>query len=129
MHSIERTFFVTVVSFLMGLSFQIVDANAQLGTHVIDVPSDPNATYTIIQKNKTNGIAFIQTNRKGSSGISYSSRLINCRQDTFKYLATEDDANLFMEKHNNALETLDESNMGKLTNGSISYYVAVEACK
>ena len=88
----------------------------------LKVPSDPKAKYYVLEKSGAGTDRVILTKRVGPSGTSYSRRLYNCSNSTFKYLADAD-----------TLEGLKKAKpdpkMGPLVEGSISYYVGLEACK
>ncbi|MGB4106633.1 MAG: hypothetical protein WBK55_02425 [Alphaproteobacteria bacterium] len=86
------------------------------------VPSDSKASYEALSVKKLdNNQVKIVTKRIGSSGESYSKRLVDCNSMTFKYLGDGD--------------TLDEMeaskpspNMSELVSGSISDVVSRYAC-
>jgi len=97
----------------------------------IFIPSDSNAKYVGIQNKRSGDLAILQTIRQGSSGVSFSTRLINCKNSTFKYLVDiegKENMHLFMEKNNIAMQSLNEYNMKPVTHGSISYYMYKYAC-
>ena len=91
------------------------------GKHLA-VPSDPNADFYVLDKAKRGSMSVIITKRVGSSGTSYSSRLYNCQDNTVKYLGTGETRQA-MEQSN------PDPNMSPIAEGSIAYYVGVEACK
>lgn len=88
----------------------------------LNIPSDPKAQYFILEKGGKGTNRTIVTKRVGSSGISYSKRLYNCANDTVKYLGT-----------GSSIEEMSTSkadpSMGPIVQGSIAYYVGLEACK
>lgn len=86
------------------------------------IPSDPNAKYYVIDKAKENGNAVIITQRIGSSGVSYSSRLYDCANGAVKYLGTGA-TRAAMEA------SAPDPSMGPITSGSIADYVGQEACQ
>ena len=88
----------------------------------LSVPSDPGAHYYVVDKARQDGNAVIITQRIGSSGVSYSSRLYDCVHGTAKYLGMGD-TRAAMEA------SKPEPAMWQLTSGSISYYVGLEACR
>ena len=97
----------------------------------ISVPSDSSAKYVEIQNKRSGDLAILQTIRQGRSGTSFSTRLINCKTSSFKYLVDIDgkeNMKLFMDKNNIAMQSLNENNMKSLTHGSISYYMYKHAC-
>ena len=84
------------------------------------VPSDSNAIYTIISAKKVGkGRAQIVTRREGPSGVSFSERLVDCKNSRFKYTAEGDSLNAMKKK---------QEDMGPLVEGSISYYISAYAC-
>ncbi|WP_020395359.1 hypothetical protein [Thiolinea disciformis] len=91
-------------------------------TQPLAVPSDPNASFYVLDKAKKGEDSVIITKRVGISGISYSSRLYDCAAGTFKYLGTGE-TRAAME------QSQPDPNMTALTAGSIAYYVGLEACK
>lgn len=53
----------------------------------IDVPSDANAAYSVVDiSTKVNGRVTITTNRRGSSGQTFSRRECDCGANKFRYL-------------------------------------------
>ena len=97
----------------------------------IFVPSDSSAQYVEIQNKRSSDLAILQTIRQGRNGVSFSTRLINCKTSTFKYLVDIDgkeNMQLFMDKNNIAMQSLNENNMKSLTHGSVSYYMYKHAC-
>ena len=100
----------------------IVSASALAAEMPLSVPSDAKAQYFILEKGGSGSQRTIVTKRVGSSGTSYSKRLYNCADDTVKYLGTGDSLNA-MSKSN------PDPNMAPIVQGSIAYYVGLEACK
>ena len=88
----------------------------------IKVPSDPKAKYYALEKSGKGAERVILTKRVGPSGTSYSKRLYNCANNTFKYLADADTLD-------GLVKSKPEPRMSELVEGSISYYVGREACK
>jgi len=88
----------------------------------LSVPSDSKAQFFVLEKGGTGAQRTIVTKRVGSSGTSYSKRLYNCTDSTVKYLGTGDSLDAM------AASSADP-NMGPIVQGSIAYYVGVEACK
>lgn len=89
---------------------------------LLPIPSDPNAKYYVIDKAKKHGNAVIITQRIGSSGVSYSSRLYDCANGTAKYLGTGE-TRAAMEA-----STPDQA-MQPIKPNSIVDYVGREACR
>jgi hypothetical protein len=107
--------------------FAVVAALIPVGTYaladeIIPVPSDPDATYTFIGGERLpHRQVTVTTKRNGASGASYATRLVDCKQGTFKYLA---EGNTLEELK----QTTSASEMNPLEQGSISYYVSIYAC-
>lgn len=116
-----------IVGFMLILPFM-----ALAGFDILYVPTDAKAKYTVIQNKKIGNLALLQTIRKSSYGVSFSTRLFNCSNATFKYLVDvegKQNMNIFLEKNNEAMKSLNESNMTILVPGSISHYAYKYACK
>lgn len=120
---------VITAGFLGIICTPFLATHACAKPNILPVPADPDGTYIVIQKAKNKDMAIIQMIRKGTFGTTYTSRLIDCKKSTFKYLASEDNAELFVEKHKKAMEALYANDMETLMYESVSYYVAEEACK
>ena len=88
----------------------------------LSVPTDPKAQYSVLERDTKGKERKITTKRVGPSGTSYSQRLVNCSAGTFKYLG--DGETLAAMKASKP-----DANMSPTTQGSISYYVATEACQ
>jgi hypothetical protein len=90
--------------------------------YLLSVPSDSKAEFFVLHKGGGGTQRTILTKRVGPSGVSYSERLFNCANNTGKYLGT-----------GNSLTEMAASkadpNMGSIVNGSIAYYIGLEACK
>lgn len=86
------------------------------------VPSDAKAKFYILEKGGSGSERTIVTKRVGPSGTGYSKRLYNCNDKTVKYLGTGD-----------SLEEMGKSNpdpkVSPIVQGSIAFYVGLEACK
>lgn len=88
----------------------------------LSVPSDSKAEFFVLHKGGSGTQRTILTKRVGPSGVSYSERLFNCANNTAKYLGTGDSlAEMAASKA--------DPNMGLIVNGSIAYYIGLEACK
>ncbi len=86
------------------------------------VPSDSKAQFFVLEKGGSGDQRSIITKRVGSSGISYSERLYNCTDNTVKYLGSGDSLAAMAASRA-------DTNMGPIVQGSIAYYVGIEACK
>ena len=86
------------------------------------VPSDPKAEFYVLEKGGNGDERTIVTKRIGSSGTTYSKRLYNCEDNTVKYIGTGDSLDAM------ARSTADPS-MGPIQQGSIAYYVGLQACE
>jgi len=104
------------------LSFIAAPAVAQAAELKLHIPSDPKASYTILERSRSGDEAIIVTKRVGSSGESFSKRLYNCSNNTVKYIGTGD-----------TIESMNASKpdpkMAPIFDKSIAYYVGKEACK
>ena len=88
----------------------------------LNIPSDSKAQFFVLEKGGNGVRRTIVTKRIGSSGTSYSKRLYNCSNNTVKYLGTGDSlAEMAASKP--------DPNMAPIVEGSIAYYVGIEACK
>lgn len=104
---------------LVGL---FISVSAHAAETPLSVPSDPKAQFFVLEKGGNGVERTIVTKRVGSSGTGYSKRLYNCTNSTVKYLGSGDSlAAMAASKA--------DPNMGPIVNGSIAYYVGVEACK
>ena len=94
------------------------------GTPIV-INSD-TAKYFVLEKNmkvKNNkNLRSIVTKRVGSSGVSYSKRLYDCKNNTVKYLGSGDT----IEQMNKSKEDV---KMSPIVNGSIAYEVGLIICK
>ena len=90
----------------------------------LSVPTDPNARYVVlaVEKAPNKEEVYITTQRDGKSGTSYAKRLVNCTQQTFRYVG---DADTLTELKSQNLK----GKMGELVEGSISWYASQYACK
>ncbi len=83
------------------------------------------AKYFVLEKNmKVNNnknLRSIVTKRVGSSGVSYSKRLYDCKNNTVKYLGTGDS----IDAMNKSKEDV---NMSSVVAGSIAYEVGLIIC-
>lgn len=85
------------------------------------VPSDAKANFYVLEKGGQGNERTIVTKRAGPSGISYSKRLYNCADHTVKYLGTGDSLAAM------AVSAADPA-MVPIVEGSIAYYVGLQAC-
>lgn len=108
---------------LTGLLLLVASAKSIAATP-LSVPSDPSARYTVLAVDRApvKDEVYITTQREGKSGTSFARRLVNCSKQTFRYTG---DADTIQEMKSQNLP----GNMGRLTNGSISWYVSQHACK
>ncbi|HSI45113.1 MAG TPA: hypothetical protein VK950_02960 [Methylophilus sp.] len=100
----------------------LISASAYAVEKPLGVPSDPKAQFFVLEKGGNGSERTIVTKRVGSSGTSYSKRLYNCKNSTVKYLGTGDSLTEMTSSRA-------DQNMGPIVEGSIAYYVGVEACK
>jgi hypothetical protein len=83
--------------------------------HQLPIPSDPKATYFVLEKGGTKNNPTLMTKRVGPSGTSYSQRLFDCNAGTVKYLSTGDTT----EDMKNSKP---DPKMAPLVEGSIAWY-------
>lgn len=88
----------------------------------LSVPSDSNAQFFVLEKGGSGNQRTIVTKRVGSSGTSYSKRLYNCTDNTVKYIGSGDSLSAMAASRA-------DPNMGPIVQGSIAYYVGIEACQ
>ena len=100
----------------------VISVSAFAAEKPIVVPSDPKAQFFVLEKGGSGPERTIVTKRVGSSGTSYSKRLYNCKNSTVKYLGTGDSLTEMASSRA-------DQNMGSIVEGSIAYFVGVEACK
>ncbi|MGC0858433.1 hypothetical protein WKG86_05425 [Pantoea agglomerans] len=98
-----------------------VTAGASKPPYKLHVPSDPNATYTILDVGSKGNLATIVTKREGKSGTTYSQRAYDCSAQKVMYLGSG--------------ETLEQMKASKpddhisdIFEGSIADYIGKEAC-
>lgn len=103
----------------------IANSTCALTSDLIDVPSDPGVTYTLIRLEGKKPNPIITTRRDGPSGTSFSKRLYDCDKNTFKYLSTGDTTE---EMDASAIRRKNDK-MTPLTPQSISTYIGEFACK
>jgi len=84
----------------------------------ITISSDSNAQYFILE----NANQTITTKRIGSSGITYSKRLYDCKNRTVKYLGTGDTKEAMGQ-------STPDSKMGSISSGSIADELSLQVCK
>lgn len=96
-------------------------AEASKPPYTLHVPSDPNATFTVLAIGSKGDLATIITKRDGKSGTTYSQRAYDCRAKRVMYLGSGD-----------SLEEMRSSkpdeHLSPIVDGSIADYVGNEAC-
>ena len=111
-----------IMKFRIVLIGLFVATSALATESTLNVPSDSKAQFFVLEKDGKGAQRTIVTKRVGSSGTSFSKRLYNCNDNTVKYLGTGDSlASMATSKA--------DPNMASIVQGSIAYYVGVEACK
>ena len=108
--------------------FTILSINVFADTNNDGTPITINSDigkYFVLEKNmKVNNnknLRSIVTKRVGSSGVSYSKRLYDCKNNTVKYLGTGDS----IDAMNKSKEDV---NMSSVVAGSIAYEVGLIIC-
>jgi len=110
-------------SFFIGISTAIALSGTAMAETRISVPTDAKASYFILSKAKlANGNLQVVSRRVGPSGTSYSRREINCQRMTFRYTGEGDTLRELDQPYNKGA-------MGPLTEGSISTYISMAACR
>jgi hypothetical protein len=104
---------------ILGL---VISASALAAEIPLSVPSDPKARFFVLEKGGKGAERTIVTKRVGPSGTSYSKRLYNCTNSTVKYLGSGDSLGEMASSRA-------DRNMAPIVQGSIAYFVGVEACK
>lgn len=107
---------------LLLLSFTMLSFSALAGANQIQVPTDSNATYTLLEKGSQGSLRTITTKREGPSGVSFSQRIYDCDLSEVKYLGSGDT----LEEMQNSQP---DPNMAPIVSESIAYYLGKEACK
>lgn len=107
--------------FLCMACLAVVPASIAASTPLV-VPTDPKATYTVLEVAGSYPHRTIVTKRVGASGTSYSKRLYNCTNSTVKYLGSGDTlADMARSKA--------DPHMAPIVPRSIADYVGKRACK
>ncbi len=109
-----RNFLIAAIM-LTAAAFSLAQEKA------ISVPSDTKATYVMLEIGGKWPERTIVTKRMGSSGTSYSKRLYDCSNATFKYLGTG-------ETMAEMANSKPDSKMSPIVSGSIADYVGRQAC-
>ena len=110
------------------MKFYIVLLSLTLSTNTlaaelkIDVPAEPNTKFFLVQKAGERTARTMITKHVGPSGTSYSKRLYDCDNSTYKHLGSGSSSTQIDESR-------PEKNMRQVTQGSINYYLGNEACK
>jgi hypothetical protein len=87
----------------------------------VDVPSDPKATYYVLERTGDNDHPVETTKRVGPSGDGYARREFDCQNRTWRYLAEGDT----MEE---LAASKKSDQMGPLVDGSIADVMWHHAC-
>ncbi|MDU5747883.1 MAG: hypothetical protein E6Z79_01120 [Haemophilus parainfluenzae] len=97
-------------------------AGASSAPYNLYVPSDANATYTVIDKGSKGELKTIITKREGKAGITYSQRAYDCEMRQVMYLGSgETIEQMRSSKADERLSPINEK--------SIAWYVGQEACQ
>ncbi|WP_095922482.1 hypothetical protein [Rahnella victoriana] len=105
--------------FLCLLGFSV---GASSAPHNLQIPSDPNATYTVIDTGKQGDLVTITTKREGKSGVSFSKRAYDCGLWQVMYLGTG-------ESLEEMKSSKPDDHLSPIFEGSIADYVGAAACK
>ncbi|MCB0411226.1 MAG: hypothetical protein KDD22_01790 [Bdellovibrionales bacterium] len=108
-----------IFEILLSIGMACSVANAG---EMIKIPTDPNATYEVLEKGGSKQKPTLKTKRVGSSGASYAIRIFDCAAQTSKYLAD-----------GSTLEALAKSkpskSMSPIMKDSIAWYQYKYVCK
>ncbi|MCG7388292.1 hypothetical protein [Pantoea sp. ACRSB] len=85
------------------------------------VPSDLNATYTVLEIGTKGNLATIITKRDGKSGTTYSQRAYDCSAKKVMYLGSGE---TLEDMHSSK----PDDHLSPIVGGSIADYVGSEAC-
>lgn len=97
-------------------------AVAQTRHRNVAVPTDPRATYQILeQKLRPSGRWELMVQRQGPSGVSFTRREIDCRQHASRYLGEGDTIE-------EARQNRPEPRLARAVAGSISWYLIDAGC-
>lgn len=86
------------------------------------IPSDPKATYEVLEKTGKGKKRIITTKRTGPSGASYSKREYDCELAKVRYIETGE---TLQEMQSSKLD----SKLTGIVDGSIASYIGGVACE
>lgn len=99
----------------------VVATGASKPPYDLHVPSDPKASFTVLDIGKKGDLVTITTKRVGSSGTSYSQRAYDCKMRHVMYLGSG-------ETLEQMKSSKPDDHMSSIFEGSIADYVGREAC-
>ena len=121
-----------LIAVLVLLLCSVATTGLAEGTKVsmpLAVPSGPKARYTRLEFEQViDRVILATTMREGPSGVSYATRVIDCGQMRFKYLAEGDTLAETRARRQTNRAQISSGGLGPLIRGSISDYVARQAC-
>ena len=91
-------------------------------TNPYRIPSDPKATYEVLEKTGKGNRRLITTKRTGPSGTSYSKREYDCKTAKFRYIGTGDTLQEMQSSK-------PDSKMSIAVDESIASYIGGIACE
>lgn len=94
---------------------------SSINREVINVPSDKNAKYYLLDKNKNGSLTDITIERHGSSGVTFSKRSYSCHTNEVMYVGTGDTLD-------DMKNSKPDKGMSKIVPDSIAYYIGLAAC-
>lgn len=106
---------------LGALAIVSVTAAASKPPYNLHVPSDPNATFTVLEIGNKGNLATIITKRDGKSGTTYSQRAYDCSARKVMYLGSG-------ETLGEMRSSKPDDHLSPIVDGSIADYVGNEAC-
>ncbi|YCH31661.1 hypothetical protein M1E08_14955 [Erwinia sp. PK3-005] len=98
-----------------------VTTGASKPPYNLHVPSDPTATYTVLDIGSKGNLATIITKREGASGTTYSQRAYECNERKVMYLGSG-------ETLEQMKSSKPDDNPSEIFDGSIADYVGRESC-
>jgi len=103
------------------LAIVSVTAAASNPPYKLHVPSDPNATFTVLEIGSKGNLATIMTKREGKSGTTYSQRAYDCSARKVMYLGSG-------ETLGEMRSSKPDDHLSPIVDSSIADYVGNEAC-
>lgn len=126
---VRITLCVLTLTALAGCKSETVEPAEQdapdrfAAAELLSIPSDARAEYRVLSVERVQGGHIeIVTRRSGSSGVTFSKRLVDCRRQRFRYLADS-------ETFEGLASGVPSPDWSDLVTGSISWHVVQRACR